>query len=514
MATISTLPAQPQQQTRDVRAAAAAGAALPVGLAVAAGLLLGYHPGAEDGGVYSAAAALRLNPSLFPADRAFAVAHTGNSLFIPLLAELTRTLHLPLEWTLLLVYTVSLVATMLAAAALCRVLFRTVQAQRWALVMLAVSLGLPAAGTSLYLADPYLTARSVSTPFLLAGLALLLRDRRWAAAGCLAVAFTIHPLMAVWAALLLGIVMAVRSARPVAATMLFTCVTLAAMAAVAFFAPVDGEALRAASLSRDYWFVVRWHWYEIVGLAAPPLLLSVLALRYPSHPDRGVATSAARHLAAAVAVATVVVAVGAVLFVHPGNSSFLLARTQPLRLLHPVYLVFALLGGGLLVEIPHRRGIVLRWSAVAVAGVSLLAMQLHLYSASDHMELPGHAPANAYQQAFRWVRENTPQNAVFAVDANYTTEPGEDAQVMRAATLRSTLPDAAKDGGISSVVPALAPAWQRAAQAQTGLNAATDAQRLERLRPLGATWLLLPATASTAFDCPYTNTTAKICRLP
>jgi hypothetical protein len=476
--------------------------------------LLGYHPFAEDGGIYATGVALRLQPELFPSERnlphSFAIAHTSQSLFVPTLAGVIRLLHLPQDWAMLLMFAVSLFATLIAAASLARVLFAAVRAQRWAVLLLAAALGLPVAGTSLYLADPYLTARSLWTPLVLYGLSLLLRSRRWAALLCLAVAAPLHPLMTVWAALLLAAVLVRRSGRPALGISVLGAITVSAMAAVQVLAPADSAAVRAASLSRGYWFLAKWEWYELIGLIAAPVLLLLLARRTPWNSQVSVA---AKDLALATAAVAGMAAAGSVLLIHPGNASLLLARMQPLRLLHPVYLVFVLMAGGLLGSLPRR----LRWApaiACLATAAGLLSMQRGIYAHSGQWEMPGAVPCNAYEQAFLWVRDNTPVDAVFAADADYTNSPGEDAQMFRAVAQRTVLPDQAKDGGIASVVPALADAWQRESSLQSGLANASDAERLNRVRPLGATWIFLPASASTAFKCPFENEAAKVCRLP
>jgi hypothetical protein len=41
----------------------------------------------------------------------------------------------------------------------------------------------------------------------------------------------------------------------------------------------------------------------------------------------------------------------------------------------------------------------------------------------------------------------------------------------------------------------------------------TDQQRLASLRPLGATWIMLPGTSKTSLPCPYRNSTVQVCRL-
>jgi hypothetical protein len=469
-------------------------------------LLLGYHPYSEDGGIYSAAAALRLNPSLFPHERDFAIGQTGRSLFVPIVTSVAQRLHTPLATTLLLLHIAAIVATITAASWLVRALFRSTTTQRWSVLTLAAALGLPIAGTSLYLCDPYLTARSFSTPLLLLVTGAMLRRQYRTASICLALACAIHPLMGACATVLFLLIWARQTSRPVLAPFLACIAVLAAMAAIHFFSPAETSAARAAALTRGYWFLARWQWYELLGLIAPPLLLLWLARRPHGRPSN----TNLRDVALATACATLTVTIGALLFIHPQNTSFLLARLQPLRLLHPVYAIFILLLAGRLAESRWRR---LAWLPAAAAAIGLITLQLQTYPGSGYLELPGRPAVNLWTQAFQWAGDNTPVDAVFALDAHYTTAPGEDAQLFRAIALRTQLPDAAKDGGISSVMTSLATRWQLASQAQTGLDRATDADRLTRLRQLGATWIVLPAKAATTFHCPYRNEAAKVCRL-
>ena len=120
---------------------------------------------------------------------------------------------------------------------------------------------------------------------------------------------------------------------------------------------------------------------------------------------------------------------------------------------------------------------------------------------------------NSWVQAFEWIRANTPTDALFAMDADYIHAPGEDAQNFRAIAERGMLPDASKDGGEASIAPDLAKAWARGVAAQDGLNAASDAERLARLKPLGVTWVVLDGSARTGFECPYGNARVRVCRL-
>ena len=123
------------------------------------------------------------------------------------------------------------------------------------------------------------------------------------------------------------------------------------------------------------------------------------------------------------------------------------------------------------------------------------------------------APRNLWVQAFVWVRGNTAQDALFALDADYINAAGEDAQCFRAITERSALPDYSKDGGEASIAPELAGAWAIGQTAQQGLSEESDAQRTAALRPLGVEWVVMAADAATNFDCPYRNAAVRVCRL-
>jgi hypothetical protein len=100
------------------------------------------------------------------------------------------------------------------------------------------------------------------------------------------------------------------------------------------------------------------------------------------------------------------------------------------------------------------------------------------------------------------------------MDAQYITQPGEDAQSFRAIAERSVLPDFSKDGGVVTNKPELATEWLRGQEAQARLGTEPDARRIAVLRPLGVTWVVLEREAVTAFACAYANEAVKVCRLP
>ncbi|MEZ2346353.1 hypothetical protein [Terriglobus sp. RCC_193] len=483
------------------------------GLSLIAAALLGYHPYAEDGGIYASALALRLNPALFPAFRAFAVAHTGKSLFIPMVAEMVQRSHLSQEVVLLGLYLLSIGSSLAAAYGMACVLFPERRQQLCSTLLFALAMGMPVGGTSLYIADPYLTSRSLSTPLILLGLTAILRRKYGYAAVCGGIAFAVHPLMTLWALLPAAFLLLWQiSARRIRAIILLSLAVIGVMVTIQIVSSADSDAVRAASLSRSYWFPSQWQWYEWIGLVAPVLML--LATASLSGKNKAM-SSAAQAMAAAMATSIATVTIGALLLIHTSNTAFLLARLQPLRLLHPVSIIFVLMLGGWLAAPDGRawrRGVLLLLTLGAVAG--MLFLQRSTYPHSSHWEKPWGQSGNEYEAAALWLRQNTPVDALIAVDAHYTTMHGEDAQMVRAIGQRSTIPDAAKDGGIASVVPALADTWWTGSQAQEGLAVLPDAQRIQRLQPFGAAWVLLPAAAETAFPCPYRNTDAKVCRLP
>jgi len=148
-----------------------------------------------------------------------------------------------------------------------------------------------------------------------------------------------------------------------------------------------------------------------------------------------------------------------------------------------------------------------------LGGIMFVA-QRSTYPASAHFEWPGMVPRNQWSQAFLWIRENTPKDALFALDAHYITRDDEDAQSFRGIAERSVLPDYSKDGGETSITPALADAWIEGQTAQTGLDTENDVARAAALGPLGVGWVVLAKQSATAWVCPYENATVKVCKVP
>jgi hypothetical protein len=273
--------------------------------------------------------------------------------------------------------------------------------------------------------------------------------------------------------------------------------------------PPDSPAYLNVALTRTYWFVARWNWYEQFGLIAPIAILAAIGLRRTGPSQR-----TGRTLARTGAVAGTVAIGVAVLFARANAPNYLVARLQPLRIFQIIYILMILALGAALGE-KFLQSKPSRWIVIfALLAVIMMFAQRQTFPHSPHLELPWNKTNNGWQLAFEWISANTPVDALFALDAHYVTQPGEDAQTFRAIAERSALADYSKDGGEASITPALTAAWATGQAAQTDLNTASDASRITILRPLGVSWIVLPNTAATSFPCDYSDEAAKVCRLP
>ncbi len=484
-------------------------------------LIQGYHPYAEDGGVYIAGIKRLLNPALYPYFTEFVLEHTRFSLFAPAMAGLTRGLHISLPTLLLVIYTGS---TWLLLHGGWQIASRCLPTQRsriGAVCLLSVWCGLPVAGTSLMIMDPYVTARSLTTPLALLAIAMALDLRHpgrckralFCCLACLCIAACLHPLMAAYTAGFIVLLCCAQSNSLPVRRWAPLCLGLAALGLAAFLqieALPDSAAYTAVAFTRYYWFPGEWHWYELFGLFAP--LLIVAAINQLPGKSLRLSHEAGALCRATISLGIITMAV-AFLFSRESASTHLVARLQPLRCFQMVYLIMLLLLGGIAGELWKRGKVPWAFAAFVVLAGGMSFVQQQPYSSSHHLEMTWQAPRNPWVQAFLWVRQNTPTDVLFALDANYITTDGEDAQCFRAIAERSALPDFSKDGGEASITPGLTAAWTVGSKVQAGLSSQTDAERSERLLPLGVSWIVLKASTDTNLGCPYRNETVKVCRL-
>jgi hypothetical protein len=493
----------------------------------------GYHPYAEDGGVYLPEIKRLLRPELYPHGSEFVVGHLRFSVFARAMAGLVRLSHLSVETVLLLVHVASFWTTLYAAWLLAGRCFPSRTSRVGAVTLLAVWITLPVAGTSLMLMDPYVTARSFSTPCALLALvgALELRlprrgaERRgtleWGGlalcCGSLAMAAAMHPLMAAYAfgcVTVLGCTTSDSRQVRVLGTMSLCVTALTVAAGLQLLAVPESAAYRSVVMTRYYWFLSGWRWYELIGLAAPLMILAAVAFGRHGFTRQWVDDAARVGLTKAMVIAGATAVVVAGLFARSGLATHPVARLQPLRIFQLVYVVMILIVGAALAEWVLRRS-AMRWiAAFSLLSMVMVYVERRTFPDSAHLELPGEARLeNPWKQAFVWISRNTPEDALFALDAHYITSPGEDAQGFRAIAERSVLPDYSKDGGVVSTRPEITAEWMVGQTAQTDLSAETDAARLATLRPLGVNWVVLDRSAKTRLRCGYANEAVQVCRL-
>ncbi len=507
------------------------------------GVLLahGYHPWAEDGGLYVAGVEYKLNSFLFPRQTAFVTAHLRYSIFAPFVAALVRLSRLSLATVLFSIYLLSIALMLYAGLQLAARCFNTRPARWTATALLAAWWTLPVAGTSLLLMDPYVTARSLSTPLSLLAVAAALDPwpmfssrlhrgqavRRfsppWLCGFCLLAAAAFHPLMAVYA---LGLVAAVRLSQRRTKLWLWLMLGLGAFSIAALIqglARPETPPVAAAAYSRYYWFLSQWQWFEWLGLLGPVVIFTSLLRGRPSPADAN-----KRVLCRAALVNAFFAFVIALSFAQEHFAAHAVARLQPLRAFLLLYAVMILLLGGTLAEAavhfaarPHTPavrsfGIFVRAAPavfVAAMAIVMFSVQRASFPSSIHLELSGRVNPNPWVRAFLWARDHTAPDALFALDARYVNTGGEDAQTFRAIAERSAVPDFSKDGGEAAITPALALPWQVSALATRQLSKQTDTEREASLHSLGVDWVVLDANAHTAQLCPYRNAVVKICHL-
>jgi hypothetical protein len=493
-------------------------------LALATILVHGYHPLAEDGGLYAAGVELTLNRSLFPHHSEFVSEHLHYSVFAPAVAAVTRLTHLPLPGALLLVNLLSIVLMLLAARSVLRRVSGNERVKLAGIAMLAALSTVPVAGTSLLLMDPYITARSLSTPLSLWAVAFALDDWKQkprSLAACIAsiaLAAAFHPLMAGYTAGLILILRALRSQHRAVTLSSFALLTFAASAILQARASADSAPVVLAAQSRYYWFLSQWHWYEIFGLIGP-LLVLIAVLRW----NRFHSAKRCTRLCIACILYGCLATFVALVFANESFHAHIVARLQPLRAFLMIYVIMLLLLGSSLQQMFERLGplSVRRYTRYAMVPILLTAALIMFvtecseFPASAHIELPWRLQQspNPWVRAFLWCRDNTPQNALFALDADYITTAGEDAQTFRAIALRSALPDFSKDGGEAAITPRLAKDWMAGFTAQLNLDEQTTPQLHAHLDPYGVRWVILRATSPATLSCPYQNGILKVCRL-
>jgi len=477
-------------------------------LTAAAMAVHGYHFGTDDGAVYLPAVVHSIHPELYPYGAEFFQSHAGLSVFTAVVGASARLFHRNVEWTVFLWHLLTVFAYLLAAWRLACVCFDSARARWSAVVLSAMVLTVPAAGTALVLMDPYLTARSASTPLSMLAVGAFLAGNRREAAFWLALTALVHPQMALFAAgCLVAVALPAKWTSPLFELSPWANATAAALPLGLSFTPATPEYHQAIEM-RSFLSVLHWRWYEWLGVAAPLAILFIFSQLQPR-----AATPAFRRIGRALTLFGIVATVVAVVFASsPTLETFL--RLQPMRAFQLIYIVFFLLLGGLVGEYVLKSRYWLWAGLFASIGAGMFFVQRRHSPYSRHIEWPGSAPANPWVAAFQWIRDNTPQNAVFALDPYYIELPGEDHHGFRGIAQRSVLTDHYKDSGVVSLFPQLAPEWSREQSAQQGWTHFQLAGFEQLARRYPVSWVVLQGAPPEGLHCPYQNNSVAVCQIP
>lgn len=274
------------------------------------------------------------------------------------------------------------------------------------------------------------------------------------------------------------------------------------------FTPATG-AYREALYTRDYFFLYNWAWYHWLGMLAP---LAILAWFWRKKP-RGTTPACSKLSFAMLPFGFVSIAAAVAISYCPDLDTF--ARLQPLRTFHLITIVMVVLLGGLFGEHAGKGRLWAIPALVAPLAVGMFFVARATYPHSAQIELPSQGSSNAWVRTLLWIRGNTPENAVFAVDSRYLHDDGTDAHGFRAIAERSALADFYKDSGAASLFPQLAGEWKEMSEATSGLNSfsAVDFQRLKSKYP-AVSWTVLHSSHPPGFDCPYQDNGYAVCRIP
>jgi hypothetical protein len=462
-------------------------------------LIAGFHIGIEDDAIYLPGIKKLLNPALYPRDSQFFSTQTNVFVILRAVAASARLTHIPLEWIVLFWHVLSIflvIAGCWFVAGLCfpRLI------ERFAAVALVCSLlTMPVAGTALYIADQHLHPRTLECAAMLFAIGGVLDRRYKFAIACCLVALLVHPLMAAF-----GIAYLIFLALPLERFFPLEVAMSAALQLPIITRP--NAAWREAALTRTYFFLRQWAWYEWLGIFAPMVLL----LWFGKIGEKIGSPALTRLCTRLILFSAAMSAAGLVVGI-PARLDWL-APLQPMRHLQLVYLLMLLVGGGLLAKYVLRHH-VWRWLVLFIPlCCGMFYAQRALFSTSSHIELPGSQPSNRWARCFLWIRQNTPRDAYFALDPRYMGRPGEENVGFRAIAERSKLADYSQDAAVAAVAPDLALVWKRQVESMSGYQNFTREDFLRLKAEFGTDWAVVEREVP-ALNCPYSRDGLAVCRI-
>lgn len=473
-------------------------------------LVLGYHPGYEDDGVYLAAIKHNVDPHLYPHDADFFRLQLQATLFDDGVGAMVRATGLSIGTVALLWQCLSILLTIYACWLIARALFRHA-CERWAAVaMVAAMFTLPVAGTGLFLLDQHLHPRNVATALLLLAVASLLHGKRRYAVPLLILAFLTHPIMAtVGAAFCLILALTLNDAvyqKLVRPRMQQT--VMASILPLSWVFEPPNPLWKQALDTRTYYYLYQWHWYEWLGAIAPIVLFFLLWRIAEKHGH----TMLARFGCAVFAYNLILQCLSMIALGTP--ALIRITPLQPMRYLQLVYFFLCLVAGALLGRFLLKAQL-WRWVVyLLLINGSMLGAECAQFDDTPHLELPGGHSGNPWIEAFSWIRQHTPTDAYFVLDPHYLDQHGEDSHGFRALAERSQLADAVKDTAVVTQVPRLGPVWYAQTQAERNWQhfTLTDFKGLKR--HFGVDWALVAYPAPAGLACQWHNNMLSVCEIP
>ena len=476
-------------------------------------VLQGYHPGAEDDGIYLSAIKRDLNPQLYSFNVDFITLQGKASVFDRFVAGFVNMTHMPVGYSCLVLQLFGLFLLLGGCWWIASYCFASFRARFSAVLTVACVLSISVAGTAIYIADEHLHPRLLATDLILFAVGAMQRGHRARAAFLLLVACLFHPIMGVFGVsfcLMYGGFVWWERARQKRDLPMDVPEGVSVRAAVipgGYLFGHSNNAWREAIVQHHYLLLSQWAWFEWLGALAPPFLLWGL-----TRLGRWTGNERLRRLAVVVTMFSVVQFAAALLMLLPAHGIHL-APLQPMRYLHLTFVFLFLLGGGALGEYVLRAN-TLRWALVFIPLAAANGWAAHSrYPGTPNLELPWNAPANDWLRAFAWVRVNTPQDAVFALDPKYLSLPGEDNHSFRALAERSSLVDSAKDSAVVAQSPLLARVWLSQDERQTNWRGWTQGDFVRLAQATPVRWVVIAPEQSEGLNCPYRSRTVDVCRL-
>ena len=469
-------------------------------------LAMGYHPGAEDDGVYLSAIKTDIHPQLFPHDSDFFRLQLQATVFDTWMATICR--HHPS------VYCVgrtplAISFTLSHPPGLPQYRSSALPGTQRAMGRRSTGVGdvYPSCSGYRTLPGGPVPASSRLLHHVYPVCRLAHSRRQTVAVGALdLLAIVMHPLMGILG-LSFCFFLFLMGLRGVPASWTKLSTISASLIPLGWIFEPPSPEWRQALNTRSYYFLSRWEWYEWLGAIAP-LFIFWMLWRIARRPKE--LALARFSLAVLLYGCFQFLAALAVLEIP---AFVRLTPMQPMRFLHLIYLFLCLIGGAYLGKFLLKNS-VWRWVVfLLVANGGMFLVQRDLFASSSHLELPGTVSSNPWLQAFSWIRRNTPTDAYFTLDPDYMSAPDENFHSFRALAERSELSDAFKDAAVATQVPRLAVTWQQQQLATRGWKHFQLAD-FERLKgQFGVDWALVYYPAPGGLACKWHNSRLAVCQI-